>query len=34
LYEPLADGILVLLVVHGARDIPTVFRDLFPAWEP
>jgi toxin ParE1/3/4 len=29
IYRPLPDGILVLLVVHGARDIPAVFRDLF-----
>ena len=29
LYRPLEDGILVLLVVHGSRDIPTVFRDVF-----
>jgi toxin ParE1/3/4 len=28
LYRPLDDGILVLLVVHGARDIPSVFRDV------
>jgi toxin ParE1/3/4 len=29
LYEPLDDGMLVLLVVHGARDIPSVFRDAY-----
>ena len=29
LYQPLEDGILVLLVIHGARDLPTVFRHLF-----
>ena len=29
IYRPLEDGILVLLVVHGARDIPSVFRELF-----
>lgn len=29
IYQPLHDGILVLLVIHGARDIPTVFRDFF-----
>lgn len=29
IYRPLEDGILVLLVVHGARDIPAVFRSLF-----
>ena len=28
-YRPLHDGILILTVVHGARDIPAVFRDLF-----
>jgi len=28
-YRPLVDGILVLTVVHGARDIPAVFRYLF-----
>lgn len=28
-YRPIEDGIVVLLVVHGARDIPTVFRELF-----
>jgi toxin ParE1/3/4 len=26
-YRPLEDGILLLLVIHGARDIPTVFRE-------
>jgi toxin ParE1/3/4 len=29
LYRPVDDGILVLLVVHGARDIPAVFRSVF-----
>jgi toxin ParE1/3/4 len=29
LYRPLCDGIELLLVVHGARDIPAVFRDQF-----
>ncbi len=29
IYRPLEDGILVLLAVHGARDIPRVFRELF-----
>ena len=29
IYRPVADGILVLTVVHGARDIPVVFRNLF-----
>lgn len=29
IYRLLEDGILVLLVVHGARDIPVVFRSLF-----
>ncbi|HPM80454.1 MAG TPA: type II toxin-antitoxin system RelE/ParE family toxin [Candidatus Anammoximicrobium sp.] len=29
IYRPLEDGILILLVIHGARDIPTVFRELF-----
>lgn len=29
IYRPLEDGILVLLVIHGARDIPTVFREFF-----
>ena len=28
-YRPLSDGILVLTVIHGARDIPAVFRHLF-----
>jgi toxin ParE1/3/4 len=28
-YQPLEDGILVLVVLHGARDIPRFFRDLF-----
>jgi len=27
-YRPHDDGILVLLVIHGARDIPVVFRRL------
>lgn len=34
IYRPLDDGILVLLVVHGARDIPAVFRDVFGASPP
>ncbi len=29
IYRPIEDGIVVLLVIHGSRDIPTVFRDLF-----
>ena len=29
IYRPLDDGLLVLLVIHGARDIPTIFRELF-----
>lgn len=29
LYRPLEDGILLLLVIHGARDIPPVFREIF-----
>jgi toxin ParE1/3/4 len=29
IYHPVEDGIVVLLVIHGARDIPTIFRDLF-----
>ena len=29
LYQPLPAGILVLLVIHGARDIPTAFRETF-----
>ena len=29
IYRPLPDGILVLTVVHGARDIPAVFHNLF-----
>ncbi len=29
LYEPIDSGILVLYVVHGARDISTVFREVF-----
>ena len=29
IYEPLVDGIRVLLVIHGARDIPAVFRRVF-----
>jgi toxin ParE1/3/4 len=29
IYRPTEDGIVVLLVLHGARDIPTVFRELF-----
>ncbi|MEX2287026.1 MAG: type II toxin-antitoxin system RelE/ParE family toxin [Planctomycetaceae bacterium] len=28
LYRPIQDGILVLLVIHGARDIPAVLRHL------
>lgn len=28
-YQTLEDGILVLTVIHGARDIPKVFRQLF-----
>lgn len=29
LYEPIDNGILLLLVIHGARDIPSVFRQVF-----
>jgi toxin ParE1/3/4 len=29
IYRLIADGIVVLLVVHGARDIPAVFREHF-----
>ena len=29
IYHPVEDGIVVLLVIHGARDIPAIFRDLF-----
>lgn len=29
IYRPDNDGILVLLVIHSARDIPTVFRRTF-----
>jgi len=29
IYRPLGDGIIVLLVIHGAMDIPTAFRELF-----
>jgi toxin ParE1/3/4 len=29
LYRPLDDGIELLLVVHGARDIPALYRRLF-----
>ena len=28
-YQPLEDGLLVLVVLHGARDIPKLFRELF-----
>jgi toxin ParE1/3/4 len=28
-YRPETDGILILLVTHGARDIPAVFRSRF-----
>jgi toxin ParE1/3/4 len=29
LYKPIRDGILVLMIVHTARDLPTVFGDAF-----
>ncbi|MGD9721060.1 MAG: type II toxin-antitoxin system RelE/ParE family toxin [Pirellulales bacterium] len=29
IYRPLVDGIEVLLVIHGARDIPSHLRKLF-----
>ena len=29
IYRPLEDGILVLVVIHGARDVPAVFREFF-----
>ena len=29
LYRPLDEGIELLLVVHGARDIPALYRRLF-----
>jgi toxin ParE1/3/4 len=31
IYRPLPDGILLLLVVHGSRDIPAVFRSVYPS---
>ena len=31
IYRPADDGIVVLLVIHGARDVPAVFRSLFHA---
>jgi toxin ParE1/3/4 len=34
IYRPIDDGILVLLVVHGTREIPTVYRDLFASDGP
>lgn len=30
-YRPVEDGIEVLLVTHGARDVPRVFRHRFPS---
>ena len=29
IYEPLDDGIRVLVVIHGHRDVPAVLRDMF-----
>jgi len=29
IYQPVADGIVVHLVIHGARDIPKIYRDRF-----
>jgi toxin ParE1/3/4 len=29
LYRPVTGGIVILLVVHSARDIQAVFRDVF-----
>ena len=29
LYQPIRGGILVLMIVHTARDLPTVFREAF-----
>jgi len=29
IYRPTEEGIVVLLVIHGARDIPSIFRELF-----
>ncbi len=29
LYRPRLEGIVVLTVIHGARDIPTIFRRFF-----
>ena len=29
IYRPMPDGIEVLLVTHGARDIPALYRRLF-----
>lgn len=28
-YEPIDDGILLLRVMHGSRDVPSVWRDRF-----
>lgn len=30
-YRPLKNGILLVAIIHGARDIPAVFRKLFDA---
>lgn len=34
LYRPIAEGILVVLVTHGARDIPALYRRMFRAQTP
>lgn len=28
-YRPIEKGILLLTIIHGSRDIPVVFRELF-----
>jgi toxin ParE1/3/4 len=33
-YIPLSDGIDVLRVLHGARDIESVFEDMIPPAQP
>tara|TARA_R110002111_G_scaffold164386_3_gene230578 strand:+ start:32276 stop:32590 length:315 start_codon:yes stop_codon:yes gene_type:complete len=30
-YRPIEKGILLVAIIHGARDIPAVFRNLFDA---
>lgn len=30
IYQPITDGIRVLMVIHGARNVPPIFNERYP----